>query len=141
MNANEGWLMSGDMTWTRERLRNWGRWSRDHRTLSHCFSAEWRYIPERLHGDTEDDRRRARYPVDTRDALEVWRAILPARGMPIALAVVLHGVYAHGHRGDSLRAFLRRRGMSVRARDLDSLVHEAELAAHNRLARRHPLTA
>jgi len=127
--------MSANLSYTRDRLSNWGAWSRDRRHFATAYSAEGRYRPERLIGDTEADRRRARRQVDVLDALTVWRAILPARGMPIACAMVLHGVYAHNLRDRSLRAWLARHGMGVRGRDLDAAVHQAEVAAHNRLAR------
>lgn len=127
--------MSADLTYTRLRLENWGAWSRDRRHFATAYSAEGRYRPERLAGDTESDRRRARRQVDVLDALQVWRAILPAHGMPLMCAMVLHGRYAHGLRDQSLRGWLRRHGMSVRGRDLEHVLHQAELAAHNRLAR------
>lgn len=127
--------MSADLVWTRRRLANWGAWSRVGRHVATCYSAEGRYRPERLLGDTEDDRRRARTEVDIQDALAVWRAILPIYGMPLGLALVLHGVYVRRLRDESLRAWLRRRKMHIRGRDLASVVYEAELAAHNRLAR------
>lgn len=126
-----------DIKWTRERLRNWGRWSRSSRAVLTCFSAERRFRPDRLiaDGDEEEDRRRPAPAVDMLDALQVWRAVMPHLGMPRGLALVLHGVYCWRLRGDSLRAWLGRRGMRVRGRDLDDLVHEAERAAHNRMAR------
>jgi hypothetical protein len=135
MNAREDWIVL-DLQWTRERLRNWGRWSRDRLVVARCFSAEGRYRPERLTSDEEADRRAARgTEPDVADALLVWRAIMPTHGMPRSLAYPLHGHYALRLRGESLRHWLRRRGIVVRGRDLDNLVHEAELAAHNRLRR------
>jgi len=128
-------FMSADLQWTRQRLQNWGRWSRTSRAVGRCFSAEWRYTPERLIGDEESDRRRAKDMIDVLDALAVWRAIMPHQGMPMSLAMVLHGHYAKRLRDQSLRAWLRRHGMTVRGRDLANLIYEAELAAHNRLLR------
>ena len=128
-------VVTSDIEWTRERLRNWGAWSRTARTVHVAYSAEGRYRPERLHQDEEADRRRARGEVDVNDALHVWRAIMPQHGMPLGMAFVLHGVYTHKHRGESLRGFLHKRGMTIRGRDLDATVHQAEFTAHNRIAR------
>jgi len=124
-----------DLRWTQDRLRNWGRWSKSQRILGHCRSIEHRYRPERLHEGEEEQRRRGWTPVDVLDALTVWRAIMPQHGMPMSLAMALHGRYAFRLEGDPLRAWLHRHGMSVRGRDLDALVHQAEIAADNRLAR------
>lgn len=103
-----------------------------------CFSAEGRYRPERLLGDTEEDRRRPPVVIDVQDALSVWRAVMPTRGFPLGLALVLHGVYARRLRDEALRYWLRKHRMTVRGRDLANLVHEAEIAAHNRLQRNSP---
>jgi hypothetical protein len=127
--------MSADLRYTRDRLSNWGAWSRDRKHYASCFSAEGRYRPERLAAGTEDERRTARRTIDVQDALAVWRAIMPARGMPMGSAMVLHGVYSHGLAGAGLRAWLHRHGMAVRGRDLEALVHSSELMAHNRLSR------
>lgn len=126
-----------DLKWTRERLRNWGRWSTTRRVLHTCYSAEGRFRPERLvaDGDEEEMRRTPRIEVDVLDAHKVWTAVWPHHGMPMALAFVLHGTYVWRLKGEALRAFLRHRGMSVRGRDLADLLHEAEVAAHNRIAR------
>lgn len=131
--------MSSDLSWTRERLRNFGRWSRGGGGggPGRCFSIEGRYLRERLKEDDEEERRRPRSIVDELDALVVYRAILPIYGFPRSLVPVIWGVYVWRLRGESLRAYLRRPPLklSVRGRDLENLVHEAELAAHNRLAR------
>lgn len=137
MNATEGWLMSADLRYTRDRLTNYGRWSRSGSGgPATCQSIEGRYRPERLTQDEEADRRRARTEIDELDALAVWRAVQPIRGFPRALAAVLAGVYVFRLRDVDLRRYLHRyHRMSVRARDLAALVHEAEVAAHNRLQR------
>lgn len=124
-----------DLRWTQDRLRNWGRWSRTSRAVARCFSLEGRYRPERLTEAEEQERGRVRLECDVLDAQVVWRAVMPQRGMPIAFAFALHGVYAQRFRGDSLRAWLNKHGTAVRGRDLDALVHQAELAAAARLGR------
>jgi hypothetical protein len=136
LNAREDW-MSADLQWTRSRLVNYGRWSRSGSGgPATCQSLEGRYRPERLSQEEEEDRRRARTEIDELDALAVWRAIQPIRGFPRALNAVLAGVYVFRMRDESLRRYLHRyHRMSVRSRDLAALVHEAEVAAHNRLAR------
>lgn len=129
--------MNADLRYTRDRLTNYARWSRSGSGgPATCQSIEGRYRPERLTADEEQDRRRARTEIDVQDALQVWRAIQPVRGFPRPLWAVLSGAYVFRLRDEGLRRYLySAHRMSVRARDLAALVHEAEVAAHNRLQR------
>ncbi len=134
-----GPFMTADLKWTRERLRNFGRWSRSGGGASagRTGSLEGRYLPPKLTEEDELERRRAKTEIDELDALKVYRALLPIYGFPRVSSFVLAGVYVWRLRGESLRAYLRRPPLklSVRGRDLDGMILEAELAAHNRLAR------
>jgi hypothetical protein len=121
---------------TRDRLENWGRWSRDPAGRWRIGSAERLYRPETLRGDAEADRRTPMVPIDVNDAKHVWSALMPTAGFPRDSALVLHGRHVHRQSGDALRAWLHRHGLSVRGRDLDALVSDAELLAHRRL---HPV--
>lgn len=126
-----------DLDRTRERLQNYGRWSRSGQGgPATCQSIEGRYRPERLTESEEKDRRRARTDIDEIDALAVWRAIQPIRGFPRHLAAVLNGVYVGRLRDASLRAYLyQQHRLRVRGVDLPSLIYQAEISAHNRLIR------
>lgn len=113
----------------RDRLTNFGNWSRDPSGLGRCGSAERHYRPERLLGDTEDDRRRARVPIDVQDARVVWRALMPGGPIPPSHVRVLQACYVHRLRGESLRGWLRQRGVDVRGRDLAALERAAFASA------------
>ena len=113
----------------RARLENFGRWSRDPIEWSTCGSAEKHYIPERLAGDAEDDRRRADEVVDANDARRVWRLLMPGGPVPPTHVRVLQGVYVHRLTGAELRDWLRLRGVDVQARDLAALERAAFASA------------
>jgi hypothetical protein len=127
-----------DLKWTRERLINWARWSRSGRGgPATCFSIEGRYKRDSLL-DREDEGERDPRPamIDELDALKVYRAVLPIYGFPVRLLHTLSGSYIWRFRGESLRAYLRKNGHTgIRGRDLEALLHEAEIAAHNRISR------
>lgn len=108
------------------RLANWARWARDrHGRREHAGSAEGRYRPEQLRGDEEEDRRAPGPSVDVLDALEVFARINPTGGFPTRSYLALSAAFVFRCRGESFRAFLRRRGIGVRGREIESIVAEA----------------
>lgn len=121
---------------TRERLINWGRWSRvSSNRLHRCCSIEGSYRPERLHADEEEDRRATRTMVDVRDALAVFRATNPIHGFPVRLTLTLSAEFIFRMRHEQFRAYMRRHNEIVRERDYDDLVVQAIHAAANALRR------
>ena len=119
---------------THDRLVNWARWSRDRPATHRAFSAEGRYRPETLRGDVEDERRRPAPPVDVRDALLVYRALMPP-AFPREFAFVLAGEYIFRFEPRMFGGYLRRHAVHVRDRHLTKMVAAAVAAAHGALQR------
>ncbi len=112
----------------RNRLVNWARWSRDRPVTHRAFSVEGRFRPEILRGDEEEERRHASHPVDIRDALLVYRAIVPP-AFPREFAFALAGEFIFRFEPRIFIGYLRRHGIRVRDRDLHQHVADAVFAA------------
>jgi hypothetical protein len=113
------------------RLANWARWARDRRGFAgRCGSVEGRYVAERLAGDTEDDRRTARTPLDVRLALRVFERINPETGkFPAVLYLVLTAEFVHRMQPWEIRGYLRRHGHPIARHDVDAIVRRAVIEA------------
>lgn len=119
-------------------LETWARWARDRRGAGdgRCGSVEGRYTAERLAGDTEEERRTARAPLDVRLALRVFQRINPETGaFPVLLYLVLTAELVLRLEPWEMRGYLRRHGHHVARADLDVLVRRALAEAARRLAR------
>ncbi len=118
-------------------IETWARWARDRRGVGggRCRSAEGRYAPERLAGDTEADRRTAREPLDVRLAVNTFKRINPALGdFPALFYLVLTAEYVLRLEPHAMRGYLRRHGHLVARADLELLVRRAVAEAARRLA-------
>lgn len=113
-----------------DRLANWGRWARERTRRSRARSAEGRYLPERLRGETEDDRRSAVEFVDAEDATRVDSALAPANGFPKRESVLLKLHYVEQRSDEQAR-----RALGVHRDDWMIVVRYALHMARNRLAR------
>ena len=124
---------------TRDRLVNYGRWARAGKApAARCYSIEGRYRPERLTHDEEEDRRAVRpLPIDTRDALLVFRAINPALGrFPVRLHLALAAEFIFRLPPRNWQGYMRRHGHGgIATQDIEGLVALALHAARNSLAR------
>lgn len=115
-------------------LVNFARWARSGRGgAATCYSAEGRYRPELLRGDTLDDRRNPLPPIDVRDALLVFRAIGPAHGFPAKWYLAISAEFIWRLEGWQFVGYMRRHGypISRRHEDIERLVGEAVAAAGN----------
>lgn len=129
------YLIPDELASTHERLVNWARWSRDRPAVVRCYSLEWRYRPELLRGDEEQERRHATVPVDVRDALRVYRAVNVAHGFPARMAFALAAEYVFRMPPEMFAGYMRRHGFPVRHRALAELVNDARYMARNAIAR------
>lgn len=129
--------MTGPGDLTTDRLVNWARWARDRGGRSaHCYSAEGRYRPEKLRGDTEEERRTPLAPIDVRDAMHVYRAIMVQNGFPKRMYLVLTAEFVLRLEVRQFQGYLRRHGHGgVSSRDLEQLVVDAVHAAGNAIRR------
>ena len=129
-----------DTNATRDRMVNWGRWARSGKApAARCYSIEGRYRPERLTIDEEEDRRTVRpLPIDTRDALLVFRAVNPAiSGFPVRLHLALAAEFVFRLPPRNWQGYMRRHGYGgIPTQEIDALVVSALHAARNVLARR-----
>jgi len=127
---------------TRDRLINFGRWARSGKApAAHCYSAEGKYRPERLTLDEEEDRRAVRaLPIDTKDALTVFRAINPALGgFPVRLHLALAAEFVFRLPPRNWQGYMRRHVYGgIATQEIDGLVLTALHAARDVLALREP---
>ena len=122
--------LSGDLAEIDDRLDNWGRWAHERARRGRAMSAEGRYLPERLRGEEETDRRRAALPIDAIDATVVDAALAPVKGFPMRESRLLKLHYVRRLSDKNVRETLR-----IHVNDWPSVVRYALLMAQNRLTR------
>jgi hypothetical protein len=127
---------TSDLEPVRERLHNFGRWSRDHQARYECGSAESQYRPELLRGDEAEDRSEPDVPVDALDAEHVLDRLSPAHGrLHVPEYLALCARYIHHMDDRELAGYLRRRGHAVPRGDVQALMAQAVSAAARALRR------
>lgn len=123
---------------TRSRLVNWARWSRSGRGgPATCMSLEGRYVrPSLLDREDEGAREPKAAPIDTRDALLVYRAINPVNGFPRKWHLALAAEFILRLEQRQFQGYLRRHGCGgTSGRDLAQLVADAVVGAGNAIHR------
>lgn len=134
------YLIPAELESTHDRLINWARWSRDRPATHRAFSIEGRFRPEILRGDEEEQRRHATVPVDIRDALLVYRALVPP-AFPREFAFTLAAEYIYRFEPRMMTGYLRRHGVRVRDRELRAQVSRAMYAARASIKRHESIPA
>lgn len=127
-----------DSQTTRDRLINWARWSRSGRGgPATCMSLEGRYVrPSLIDREDEGAREPKAAPIDTRDALLVYRAVNPVNGFPKKWSLALTAEFILRLEQRQFQGYLRRHGCGgTSGRDLAQLVADAVLGAGNAIYR------
>jgi len=109
-----------------DQLINWSRWARVSRIKrGHCASMEWRYLPERLTEETQEERQIVHIPPDELAALPVEKAVIgcPERNRRY---LILH--YIH-----RLDPNIIKREVHVRWGDMPSLLNDSRRMVKNKL--------
>ena len=122
--------LTGELAEIDDRLDNWGRWAHERARRGRAMSAEGRYLPERVRGDEEADRRRPSLPIDAADAVLVDAALAPVKGFPMRESRLLKMHYVRRLSDKTVREELR-----IHVHDWPGVARYALLMAQNRLTR------